>query len=396
MDYIFSNKISSLQPSAIREILKATSDPSIIPLAAGNPAPDAFPVDEVREITADILATRPIGALQYGVSEGYQPLRDTLLSWMKEHENIGKDFDNVIVLSGATQVMDLVTKVLCNEGDTVICEEPSFIGSLNCFRSYGCKLKGVPVEADGMNVDVLEEVLKSTPNAKFIYTIPNFQNPSGATMSLEKRKKLYSLAKQYGVIILEDNPYGDLRVAGEKIPTIKSMDDEGIVIYAGSFSKILAPGLRVAYCIAHQDILAKMTVGKQASDVHTPCLNQMIVDEWFRKYDVDAHIAKIQKIYKKKLDLMCDCIDKELGDFVEYVRPEGGLFIWCKLPDEVDMLEFVKKAVEKKVAVVPGNAFLMNDTDSTQYIRLNFSTPSDEGIVNGVKALGEVAKEYIK
>ena len=396
MDYIFSNKISSLQPSAIREILKATSDPSIIPLAAGNPAPDAFPVDEVREITADILATRPIGALQYGVSEGYQPLRDTLLSWMKEHENIGKDFDNVIVLSGATQVMDLVTKVLCNEGDTVICEEPSFIGSLNCFRSYGCKLKGVPVEADGMNIDVLEEVLKSTPNAKFIYTIPNFQNPSGATMSLEKRKKLYSLAKQYGVIILEDNPYGDLRVAGEKIPTIKSMDDEGIVIYAGSFSKILAPGLRVAYCIAHQDILAKMTVGKQASDVHTPCLNQMIVDEWFRKYDVDAHIAKIQKIYKKKLDLMCDCIDKELGDFVEYVRPEGGLFIWCKLPDEVDMLEFVKKAVEKKVAVVPGNAFLMNDTDSTQYIRLNFSTPSDEGIVNGVKALGEVAKEYIK
>ncbi|MCH5321156.1 MAG: PLP-dependent aminotransferase family protein [Eubacterium sp.] len=396
MDYIFSNKISSLQPSAIREILKATSDPSIIPLAAGNPAPDAFPVDEVREITADILANRPIDALQYGVSEGYQPLRDTLLNWMKSRENIGKDFDNVIVMSGATQVMDLVTKVLCNEGDTVICEEPSFIGSLNCFRSYGCKLKGVPVEADGMNVDALEEILKSTPNAKFIYTIPNFQNPSGATMSLEKRKKLYSLAKEYGVIILEDNPYGDLRVAGEKLPTIKSMDDEGIVIYAGSFSKILAPGLRVAYCIAHQNILAKMTVGKQASDVHTPCLNQMIVDEWFKKYDVDAHIAKIQKIYKKKLDLMCDCIDKELGDFVEYVRPEGGLFIWCKLPDDVDMLEFVKKAVEKKVAVVPGNAFLMNDTDSTQYIRLNFSTPSDEGIINGVKALGEVAKEYIK
>lgn len=396
MDYIFSNKISSLQPSAIREILKATSDPSIIPLAAGNPAPDAFPVDEVREIAGEILAKKPIDALQYGVSEGYQPLRDTILKWMKSHENIGRDFDNVIIMSGATQVMDLVTKVLCNEGDTVICEEPSFIGSLNCFRSYGCKLRGVPVESDGMDVDALEEVLKSTPNSKFIYTIPNFQNPSGATMSLEKRKRLYSLAKQYGVIILEDNPYGDLRVAGEKIPTIKSMDDEGIVIYAGSFSKILAPGLRVAYCVAHQNILAKMTVGKQAADVHTPCLNQMIVYEWFKKYDVDAHIAKIQAIYKKKLDLMCDCIDRELGSFVEYVRPEGGLFIWCKLPDNVNMLDFVKRAVEKKVAVVPGNAFLMDDTDSTQYIRLNFSTPSDEGIINGVKALGEVAKEYIK
>lgn len=396
MDYIFSNKISSLQPSAIREILKATADPSIIPLAAGNPAPDAFPVEEVQNIAKEILAARPIDALQYGVSEGYQPLRDTLLDWMKKRENIGRDFDNILIVSGATQVMDLVTKVLCNEGDTVICEEPSFIGSLNCFRSYGCKLKGVPVEADGMDVDALEETLKSTPDAKFIYTIPNFQNPSGATMSLEKRKRVYALAKEYGVIILEDNPYGDLRVAGEKLPTIKSMDDEGIVIYAGSFSKILAPGLRVAYCIAHQNLLAKMTVGKQASDVHTPCLNQMIVDEWFKKYDVDAHITKIQGIYRKKLDLMCDCIDKELGDFVEYVRPEGGLFIWCKLPDDVDMLEFVQKAVEKKVAVVPGNAFLMNDTDKTQYIRLNFSTPSDEGIINGVKALGEVAKEYMK
>lgn len=394
MNYNFSNRISSLQPSAIREILKATADPAIIPLAAGNPAPDAFPVEEVRAISADILANRPIDALQYGVSEGYQPLRDTVKDWMKQRENIGREFDDIIIMSGATQVMDLTTKVLCNEGDTVICEEPSFIGSLNCFRSYNCKLKGVPVEADGMDVDALEQALKSTPNAKFIYTIPNFQNPSGATMSLEKRKRLYALAKEYSVMILEDNPYGDLRVSGEKIPTIKSMDTEGIVIYAGSFSKILSPGLRVAYCIAPKPVLAKMTVGKQAADVHTPCLNQMIVDEWFKRYDVNAHITKIQDIYRKKLNLMCDCIDKELGDFVEYVRPEGGLFIWCKLPDSVNMLEFVQKAVEKKVAVVPGNAFLMNDTDSTQYIRMNFSTPSDENIIKGVKILGEVAKEY--
>lgn len=394
MDYIFSNKISSLQPSAIREILKATSDPSVIPLAAGNPAPEAFPIEEVQALSAEILSSKPVDALQYGVSEGYQPLRETVTAWLKEHENIGKDFDSTLIVSGATQAMDLVTKVLCNEGDTVICEEPSFIGSLNCFRSYGCKLKGVPVEADGMDVDALERVLKAADNVRFIYTIPNFQNPSGATMSLEKRKKLYALAKEYGVIILEDNPYGDLRVAGEPIPTLKSMDNDGIVIYAGSFSKILAPGLRVAYCVAPQSIAAKMTVGKQASDTHTACLNQMIVDGWFKKYDIDAHIKKIQKIYEKKLNLMCDCIDRELGGFVEYVRPEGGLFIWCKLPDNVNMPEFVKKAVAKKVAVVPGNAFLVNDTDETQYIRLNFSTPSDEGIINGLKILGEIAKEY--
>lgn len=394
MDFTFSNKISSLQPSAIREILKATSDPSVIPLAAGNPAPDAFPVDAVRAVAKDILDKHPIEALQYGISEGYQPLRDTVSQWLKRRENIGKDFDEIIITSGATQVIDLLTKVICNEGDIVICEEPSFIGSLNCFRSYGCKLKGVPVEADGMDVDALEEALKTTENVKFIYTIPNFQNPSGTTMSLEKRKRLYELAVQYGVIILEDNPYGDLRTEGESLPTIKSMDTEGVVVYAGSFSKILSPGLRVAYCVAHKELIAKMTVGKQASDVHTPCLNQMIVNEWFKNYDVDAHIAKIQDIYRKKLNLMCDCIDKELGDFVEYVKPQGGLFIWCKLPDNVDMLEFVKKAVEKNVAVVPGNAFLMNDNDKSQYIRLNFSTPTDEGIVNGIKRLGEVAKEY--
>lgn len=394
MEFTFSNKISSLQPSAIREILKATSDPAIIPLAAGNPAPDAFPVDEVRAIAKDILEKRPIDALQYGVSEGYQPLRDTVMQWLGRKEKIGRDFDEIIITSGATQVTDLLTKVICNEGDVVVCEEPSFIGSLNCFRSYGCKLKGVPVEADGMDVDALEKVLEETENVKFIYTIPNFQNPSGTTMSLKKRQRLYEIAEKFGVIILEDNPYGDLRTEGESLPTIKSMDTKGLVVYAGSFSKILSPGLRVAYCVAHKKLIAKMTAGKQASDVHTPCLNQMIVDQWFKDYDVDAHIKKIQGIYRKKLNLMCDCIDRELGDFVQYVKPQGGLFIWCRLPDNVDMLEFVKKAVDKKVAVVPGNAFLMNDTDKSQYIRLNFSTPTDEGIVKGVKLLGEVAKEY--
>ena len=393
MEYIFSDKISSLQPSAIREILKATADPAIIPLAAGNPAPDAFPVDEVREITADILATHPIDALQYGVSEGYQPLREKMAQWMKERENINASADEMLIVSGATQIMDLVTKVLCNEGDTVICEEPSFIGSLNCFRSYGCKLKGVPVEADGMNMEALEEALKTTPNAKFIYTIPNFQNPSGTTMSLEKRRKMYELAKKYGVIILEDNPYGELRVAGTAVPTLKSMDTEDIVVYAGSFSKILSPGLRVAYCIAPKPILAKMTVGKQASDVHTAMLNQLIVYEWLTKYDVAKHIEKIRNIYRKKLNLICNCIDKELGSFVEYVRPEGGLFVWCKLPDDVDMLDFCKRGVEKKVAVVPGNAFLTDDAVECHYIRLNFSTPSDEAIKEGLARLGQVAAD---
>lgn len=394
MDYYFSKRISGLQPSAIREILKATQDPAIIPFAAGNPDAAAFPVDEVKKLSAEIFENEPITALQYGVTEGYTPLRNRLTAFIKEKYNIGKDFDNLIVTSGAQQVMDLATKALCDLGDTVICECPSFIGSLNCFRSYGCELAGVPVEADGMNIEKLEEAIKYAHNPRFIYTIPNFQNPSGVTMSLEKRKAVYELAKKYGLLILEDNPYGDLRVAGESIPSIKSFDEDGIVIYAGSFSKLLAPGIRVGYICAPAPIIAKMTVGKQASDVHTPVFSQMLVDKWMENYDVDAHIEKIRGIYREKLNLMCDLIDSELGDFVKYVRPEGGLFVWCELPENVDMLDFVKECIANKVAVVPGTAFMIND-ESTNCFRMNFSTPSNEKIIEGMKILGKVKEKYI-
>lgn len=394
MEYTFSNRISSLKPSAIREILKATSQPGVIPFAAGNPSAQAFPVDEVKKISAEIFDNDPILALQYGITEGYEPLRNRILSHMKSKHNISRDFDNIIITSGAQQVMDLASKVFLNEGDTVICETPSFIGSLNCFRSYNAKLYGIPVESDGMDIAKLEKALEENKNVKFIYTIPNFQNPSGVTMSLAKRKALYKLAKKYEVLILEDNPYGDLRVSGEDIPNIKSFDEDGIVIYCGSFSKILSPGLRVGYTIAPQSIIAKMTVGKQTSDVHTPIFNQLVVDRWMEKYDFEKHIEKIKGIYKSKLELMCSLVDEHLGDFVKYVRPEGGLFVWCELPEEIDMIEFCQKAVEKKVAVVPGTAFTMDENDKTNCFRMNFSTPSDEMIIEGMKRLGDVKRSY--
>lgn len=393
MEYIFSDRISSLQPSAIREILKATADPAIIPFAAGNPDTAAFPVEDVRAIAAQILENDPITALQYGVTEGYAPLRTRVTEYMKTKHNIGRDFDSLIITSGAQQVMDLATKALCNFGDTVICETPSFIGSLNCFRSYGVQLRGVPVEADGMNMEILEQKLKENKNVRFIYTIPNFQNPSGATMSLKKRKRLYALAKAYNVLILEDNPYGELRVKGEHLPSIKSFDEDGIVLYAGSFSKIFAPGVRVAYVIAPSPIVAKMTVGKQASDVHTPVLNQMLVERWMATTDFEAHIEKIRGIYRRKLNLMCDLIDEKLGGFVEYVRPEGGMFVWCKLPERVDMMDFCNKAVQNKVAVVPGSAFTVEDGETSDCIRLNFTTPSDERIKEGMEILGKLKDE---
>lgn len=396
MNYSLSSKFANLKPSAVREILKVTNEPGMIAFAGGSPDTAAFPCEEVKKITAEILGEDPVSALVYGVSEGYEPLRETVKKWLKRRENVGTDDDVVIITAGGTQVMDITTRVLASEGDTVICEEPSFIGSLNCFRSHGCKLAGVPIDADGMNMDALERVIKENPNAKFIYTIPNFQNPGGTTMSLEKRKRMYELALQNGLAILEDNPYGNLRVAGDDVPAIKSLDNEGIVFYAGSFSKILAPGIRVAYAVVPGKAAGAFTIGKQVSDVHTGVLNQMIVSRWFDEYDVDAHIENIRKIYRRKLDLMCDCLDKYCKGFITYVRPEGGLFIWAKLPYDVDMLKYVNALLERKVAVVPGSAFMTDDTAPCSYIRLNFSTPSDDDIVKGVKIMGEVAQNFKK
>lgn len=395
MSYRLSDKFANLKPSAVREILKVTNEPGMIAFAGGSPDTAAFPCKEVEKITAEILREDPVSALVYGVSEGYEPLRETVKKWLKRRENVGTDDDVVIITAGGTQVMDITTRILAAEGDTVICEEPSFIGSLNCFRSHGCKLAGVPIDSDGMNMQALARAIHENPDAKFIYTIPNFQNPGGTTMSLEKRREMYRLALENDLVILEDNPYGNLRVTGEDIPPIKSLDTEGIVFYAGSFSKILAPGIRVAYAVIPKKAAAAFTIGKQVSDVHTGVLNQMIVSRWFDEYDVDGHIVDIRKIYRRKLNLMCDCLDKYCVGFITYVRPEGGLFIWAKLPDDVDMLKYVGALLERKVAVVPGSAFMTDDTAACSYIRLNFSTPSDDDdIVKGVKIMGEVAQLF--
>ncbi|MCQ2461650.1 MAG: PLP-dependent aminotransferase family protein [Clostridia bacterium] len=388
-NYVFSDKIANLKPSLIREILKSTSDPETISLAAGNPAPDAFPVESISKIAADIFREDPIGALQYGITEGYQPLIDELKIYLKNKYQMGADYDSLIITSGATQIMELLTKVLCNEGDFVACEDPSFIGSLNCFRSYGTKLCGVPMEEDGIDVKALEALFESNSKVKFLYTIPNFQNPTGYTMSLEKRKRVYELASKYDVIVLEDNPYGDLRTSGTDLPTIKSFDTEGRVVYAGTFSKLIAPGIRVGYVLAPSALIAKMTVGKQTEDVHTAMFNQMLVYRWMKENDINEHIKKMQAIYRGKLDVMCNALD-EYCPKLKYKRPEGGMFVWCRLPDGINMMDFCRKAAENKVAVVPGIAFLPDETQDTQYIRLNFSTPTDEDMVKGIKILGEL------
>lgn len=395
MEYIFSAPVADLKPSAIREILKFTSLPGYIPFAAGNPAPEALPTEAVAEIAADIMKNNPVDALQYSVTEGYVPLKNHLKEYMKRKHNVGRDFDELIVTSGAQQVMNLATMVLCNRGDTVICENPSFIGSLNAFRSFGVNLVGVDIDSDGMNIEKLEAALKANPNARFIYTIPTFQNPSGSCMSLEKRKAVYSLAKKYGVLILEDNPYSDTRFAGEELPTIKSMDEDGIVIYAGTFSKVISPGLRVGFTVAPAPIVQKMVVCKQTSDVHTNIFGQMICHKFMTERDYEAHLNRNREVYRKKCELMSGLIDEHLGKYVSYVKPQGGLFIWLELPKQVDMVGFCTAAVESKVATVPGTAFCADTNGTSHCFRTNYSTPTDEQIIKGCEILGEVAKKFI-
>lgn len=395
MEYSFADRLDNLQASAIREIFKYASDPEVIFFAAGNPSAESFPKEEIQKIATDILTQNPIKALQYGNSEGYFKLRENIKKVILKKEDIVKENDDIVIMSGAQQGIELSCKVLCNKDDVIICENPSFVGSLNSFKSYGVNLLGISMEHDGICLEELELTLKNNKKVKMIYLIPNFQNPTGFTMSLEKRKAVLSLAKKYDVMILEDNPYGDLRFKGEHIPSIKSMDTEGRVIYCGSFSKILSPGLRVGYVVADKKFLEKIIICKQCSDVHTSMLSQLICNDFLEKIDYEKHILKLQKIYKHKSDLMISQLDQSVSNKLLYSKPEGGLFIWCTLPKKISVDEFCKRAVkEKKVAVVPGKAFLSSDNLYTQSFRINYSTPTDEEIIKGISLLKELLEEY--
>lgn len=395
MNYQFSDRVQGLKPSAIREILKNSSAPGIIPLSAGNPAPDAFPAEEIRRISAELLESTPIEALQYSVTEGYMPLREHLRTYMERKHHVGTENDEILITSGAQQVMDLLTKTLLNEGDTVLCEVPSFIGSLNTFRSYRAKLRGIPVEEDGIDIEKLRQALETERNVKYLYTIPNFQNPSGITMSLEKRKQVYELCREHNVVILEDNPYGDLRFAGEDLPSIKSFDTEGLVVYAGSFSKVVSPGMRVGYAIGPKEVIQKMVVCKQGEDVHSNIWAQIVCHRFMTECDYEAHLNRLREIYRRKSGVLLDAMKQHFEPLISWSRFEGGLFAWCTLPGKINMLDFVRAGAERKVCVVPGTTFLTDETEPCHSFRVNFSTPTDEQLARGIEILGRLGKEML-
>lgn len=396
MEYRISDNLAALKPSAIREIFKSLTDPSIISFAAGNPSPLSFPAEDLAQLAADIFADSASPALQYGITEGYPPLRRDVAERVKRLFGIGRDFDTTIITSGGQQGLELACRALCNPGDTVLCEDPSFIGALNAFRAVGAKTVGVPMHEDGIDPAELEAALDAHPETRMIYLIPTFQNPSGITTSAAKRRAIYEIARRRGVVILEDNPYGELRFAGEDILPIKSMDEDGVVVYCSSFSKILSAGMRIGYVCAPDKIVQKMVVAKQCEDVHTNQFFQMLCHRYITERDIDGHIRGIRALYREKCTLMLDCLDRFMPCEVTYTRPEGGLFIWCTLPASVDMNEFVRRAIEKKVAVVPGTAFNCDTDAPSPSFRLNYSTPSDDDIRRGIELLGEVAAEMLR
>lgn len=395
MEYHISDKMKDMKPSAIREIFKSLGQPGMISFAAGNPSPLSFPVKELAKISADIYENDSTNALQYSITEGYPPLRRAVEERLREKFDICDERDMTIITSGGQQGIELACKALCNEGDVVLCEDPTFIGGLNAFRSCGAKTVGVPAENGGIDPEVLDKMLTETENVRLIYLIPTFQNPGGTTMPLEKRKKIYEVAKKHGVMILEDNPYGELRFRGENVPTFKSFDTEEIVLYSSSFSKILSSGMRLGYLCGPEPVVQKMVVAKQAEDVHSNIYFQMLAYRYMTEYDLDAHIAMINDLYRSKCDLMLNTLDSEMPGEIKYTRPDGGLFLWVTLPEKIAMADYVKKCLEHGVAVVPGTTFLCDPEDTINSVRLNYSTPSDEDIVRGCKILAEVAKEML-
>ncbi len=391
----YADRVKPMKGSAIREMFKRMADPEIISLAGGNPAAELFPSEELSKIAGKILMTSPTAALQYGTTDGVPAMKECALKRARKVNSVAEG-DSVIIMTGANQGIDLTAKSLINKGDGIIVESPSFIGSLNAFRTYEAELLGVTVEADGMNMEELEETLKNNGNVKMIYTIPTFQNPTGVTMSLEKRKRLIELANKYDVIILEDNPYGDLRFSGEDLPTVKSLDTEGRVIYAGSFSKILSPGMRLGYIVGAPGLLEKIEILKQVNDVHTPVLTQMMCVEFMKKYDIDSYIEKNKELYGKKCKVMLDAMEKYFPKGkVKWTVPEGGIFLWCECPDLEDISPVVDKALEKKVAIVPGSNFAIDIKAPSNMFRLNYSSATPEKLEEGIKRLGEALSEVL-
>ncbi len=393
MEYLFSERVKKAKASEIREILKLTQQPEIISFAGGLPAPELFPIEEMKVVTLKVLETMGKEALQYSPTEGYDPLREKIAMRMMKQGIVAKKED-ILITSGSQQGLDFTGKVFINPNDYVLCESPSYLGAINAFKAYECQFKEIQTDSDGMIMSHLEEVINHTENVKYIYVIPDFQNPSGRTWSLERRKALVEIANKHNLVIIEDNPYGELRFEGEPQPAIKSLDTEGRVVYLGTFSKTFSPGLRIGWVCASKVLLSKYITVKQSADLQSSSMSQRELAVYLEDYDLDVHIEKIKKVYKHRRDLMISTMDAHFPKEAQYEVPQGGLFAWVELPEQIDTKALMVKAVERKVAFVPGGSFFPNGGHENA-MRVNYSNMPDDKIVEGIIRLGALLKEEL-
>lgn len=391
----FAKRMDNLKASEIRELLALTADPSIISFAGGLPAAELFPIDKWIEASNKVMKNNGAAALQYGPTDGYARLREHCVTRM---EKVGcKDVkpEDIQILSGSQQGLDFVPRIFIDPGDYIIVESPTYLGALNAFKAYEPKFLQVALDEDGMILEDLEEKLKNHDNVKFIYVISDFQNPSGKTWTLERRKGLIELANKYDVMILEDNPYGELRFEGEVQPSLRSLDTEDRVIFMGTFSKIFSPGIRVGWFNAAPKVLEKFNLVKQGADLQTSTTTQMILSQFLDDNDLEAHIDEIIKVYGKRKNVMVDAMKKYFPEEVTFTNPEGGLFLWVTLPEGLNARDIAVKAIEQKVAFVPGGAFYPESPEENHF-RLNYSCMPEDKIEEGIKRLGDVLKDAVK
>ncbi len=404
---LFSEGGRNIRGSAVRELFKMLR-PGMISLGGGMPAPETFPYADVARACQKVLQEQGATALQYGQTEGYNPLRDYIAEVMMAEMGLHARRDNVLITTGGLQVSDLLPKVLVDPGDAVVVEEPTFLGSLASFSPYRPRYITVPLDAQGMQVDRLEEALARERGVKFIYTIPNFHNPAGCTLSLERRRRLVALADRYGIPILEDDPYAQLRYSGEPLPPLITLDQqqlgvgradeaytEGNVLYAGSFSKILSPGMRLGWVVGPAPIIAQLARAKQGTDLHTSLLVQMIAYELCREGFFPAHIEQIRALYRHRRDLMVQKMQEHFPPEASWNVPDGGLFLWVTLPEGCDTQKMLQEALEAGVTFVPGRGFYATGGGENA-LRLNFSNATDEQIEEGIARLGNVLRKYVK
>lgn len=390
----FAKRMSAIKASEIREILKVTAQEDVISFAGGLPAPELFPIDEINEISRIVLEKEGAKALQYTTTEGYVPLREWIAGRMNERLGTRFDRDNILITHGSQQGLDLSGKVFLDEGDTVLCESPTYLAAISAFRAYGCSFIEIPTDGKGMVTEVLEDVLRRTGNVKLIYVIPTFQNPTGKTWSLERRRELAELSSKYGVAVVEDNPYGELRYEGEPLPSVKSFDTAGNVLCTGSFSKIFCPGLRIGWIAGEKDIIRKYVLVKQGTDLQCNTIAQMIIAGYLQRYDIDVHIRKIVEVYKRRRDVAVRCIERYFPDQIKFTRPQGGLFTWIELPEGISAREILNECLEKKIAFVPGDSFFPNKNKGNT-LRINYSNMPEDKIEGGLKVLGEIVRKYV-